>query len=352
MIVYGAMAAITVFCYLIASLHPRLREKKNSIATVVFFVIYLTLLCLRDYDVGVDTVHYVQLFNNIQFLNWDNLANSGVELGFVYLARIVGIFGDVRFFIVVVSLLTVIPLMVLYIKESEDALLCCSFFFISLLFEMLFSGMRQGIAISLTVPAYFFTKHKQLLPFVATVALATLFHSSGILIALLYPLYHAKITRKWLWFVLPAMIAVYLTRDQLFSYILPLAGDDYSYNYSELTGSSGQVGLMTLFILICVYCYIMLDERKADAETIGLRNILLLATAIQLFAPLNPVVSRLNYYFILFIPLALARVNTRCYDKLLVVQRLSRIVLPTFFLAYFFLAKADSLNVFNYSFFF
>ena len=96
----------------------------------------------------------------------------------------------------------------------------------------------------------------------------------------------------------------------------------------------------------------MLDESIAGEEEIGLRNILVLAAFIHLFTPLNPTVSRMNYYFIPFIPIAISRVNNRCNKKLYQLRDVASVVMPVFFVMYFFLLKDDSLNVFNYRFFF
>ena len=147
---------------------------------------------------------------------------------------------------------------------------------------------------------------------------------------------------------------VMMRRDLLMNLIFQLAGDEYAYKYSYLTGSSGQIGLMILFLLLTIYTYVILDENKAGKEEIGLRNTLLLATFIHLFTPLNPTISRINYYFILFIPVAISRINNRCRDDVYLYQlrTVATVVMPVFFVMYFFLLKDDSLNVMNYRFFF
>ena len=63
---------------------------------------------------------------------------------------------------------------------------------------------------------------------------------------------------------------------------------------------------------------------------------------------------RINYYFILFIPVAISRINNRCRDDVYLYQlrTVATVVMPAFFVMYFFLLKDDSLNVMNYRFFF
>ena len=225
-------------------------------------------------------------------------------------------------------------------------------FLISLLFGLFFSGMRQGIAIGLAVPAYYLSKKKRIIPFILIVLLTFCFHRTGLLIGLIYPIYHAKITKKWLWFVVPAMIAVYVYKDLVFSALITLIEEDKYVVYNILTGTSGQGALMILFILLAIYSYIILDEEMAGEEEIGLRNILLLATFLHLFTPLNPVFGRINFYFILFIPVAITRINNKCKQQYLQVSRIATVIMPLVFITYFLFFKTDSLGISNYKFFF
>lgn len=354
MVTYGVMMGITAVIYLFLSGFNN-REKRNRNTVTIFFVLYIVLLCLRDITVGVDTKHYVsRYFNQLCDMRWkDALQHLNAEKGFLFLTKLISYFGGERLFIAFFAIISVYPVLYLYRNEAEDALLCCSFFLISLLFEIFFSGMRQGVAIGLDVPAFYLARRKKIIPFLVLVALAMCFHETGIMIALIYPIYHANITRKWLWFVVPGMAFVYLNRSAIFMYMLEKAGGYYLENYGYLTSeSSGQIGLMILFVLISIYAFIMLDEGKATREDIGVRNILLLATAIQLLTPVHPVISRLNYYFILFIPIAIGRVNVNCRPIFWKISKIASIVMTIFFTIYFFTAKNDSLQIFDYRFFF
>lgn len=352
MIVYGVVIGLTILVYLFCTAINYEKLSVDNITLTFFFISYLLLLCFRDYSIGVDTQGYVETFESMQFLDWKSaLLYGDSEIGFKLLQLFIQWFGGARLFISVCAVLVVIPVLYLYKKEAEGSIICISFFLISLLFEMFFSGMRQSIAIGLAVPAYYFAKKERVILFLFTVMLAASFHKSAILLLIIYPVYHAHITRKWLWGIVPLMVFVILRRDVLMDIIFQLAGE-YSDKYSYLTGSSGQIGLMILFLLLAVYSYVMLDEEQADKDDMGLRNILLLAAFIHLFTPLNPTISRINYYFILFIPVAISRINNRCNECLYQARNIATIVMPVFFISYFFLAKDDYLNIMNYKFYF
>ena len=354
MVAYGVVIGITIFIYvfLYAGVHYA-KEYVDRVTIGFFFICYFLLLSLRDYSIGVDTKHYIDSFNLIRHLDWKTALASGVDRpAFIVLEKIVGLVGGERLFLIVCSAIMVFPIMYFYKNEAEGSMFCISFFLNSLIFEVLFSGMRQGITIALAVPAYYMAKKKKIIPFILVVIFAFLFHRAGIMLAFIYPFYHAKITKKWLWVVIPFFVFSYFRRYLILQLIFTIAGEDYTYNYEFLTGQSGQFGLMILFILLAIYSYIFLDEELAGEEEIGLRNLLLLAAFIHMLTPLHPVISRINYYFILFIPAAITRINNRRNEKLYQVGTIATYFLPVFFFVYFFVGKSDSLGVLDYKFIF
>lgn len=356
MIVYGVVLGITfiIYIWLRHGLHLD-KSRVDRITISFFFISYLLLLCLRDVSVGVDTKTYVWRFQQLQMMDWRSALSytgKGDEFAFILLNKIIGSIGGSRLLIIVSAFLIVIPIMHLYREEAEGAVFTISFFLISLLFGMFFSGMRQSIAIALEVPAYYFTKKRKIVPFLLMVMLAFLFHRTGIVIAAIYPIYHAKITRKWLWFVVPIMAIVYVYRNVIFEYLFVLAGDGYVRGYSYLTGTSAQGALMALFLLLSVYSYVVLDEEQAGEEEIGLRNILLLAACIHLFTPVNSIVARINMYYILFIPVAITRINNRCKENYFQITRIASFIMSAYFIIHFLTSTGSSTQFENYMLFF
>ena len=328
------------------------KDKAVPAMITIFFIGYLFLLCFRADSVGADTQSYLYryfyAFHSIPLK--ELLQNRTDELGFVLFVKVLALLTENgQLFLAVSALVSVLPIMIFYRKESTEAAVCCSFFMISLLFEFFFSGIRQGIAIGLAVPAYYYTRQKKLIHFIFIVALAVSFHVSAIMIAFIYPIYHARITSKWLWFVIPSMMVVYLNRKVVFTLLFELFGGKYFEKYSALTGMTKQYGLLALFIMLSVYCFIVLDE-NASQDNLGLRNILLIATMIQFFAPLHSIVSRMNYYFILFIPVVITRTNSNCKFKSRQITRIASFVMTMFFVFYFVFMKGDPLRIMDYSF--
>ncbi len=55
--------------------------------------------------------------------------------------------------------------------------------------------------------------------------------------------------------------------------------------YSATAESTGAFGSLILFSLFTVLCFVIVDESRADDETLMLRNILVFATIFQILLP-------------------------------------------------------------------
>jgi hypothetical protein len=173
-------------------------------------------------------------------------------------------------------------------------------------FVMMFSGIRQMLAVSIGFAAYEFTRKKKLIPFILSVLFALTFHTSAFMIAFMYPLYHAKITKKWLYAVVPVMGIIFVFNKQVFS-VLGLILERYT-SYDASIVETGAYTMLILFSAFAAFAFLVPEESLLDEETIGLRNFLLLSIVIQMFAPLHPIAMRMNYYYIIFIPLLLPKI--------------------------------------------
>ncbi len=75
-----------------------------------------------------------------------------------------------------------------------------------------------------------------------------------------------------------------------------------------------------------------------DDELFGLRNFLLLAVVLQCFAPIHPLAMRLNYYYILFIPMTMARLIDIPKSSMKRIAKLASVMIALYF-TYDFLSK-------------
>ena len=324
--------------------------KNEKRITVVFFFIFFLILAFRSVDIGIDLNNYEYYFESIKMTSWSDLSNLEVELLYVVLNKIVSsIGGDFQFFLAVVALICVFPFAYFYYKESENAMLTIAIFVNVSIFTMFFSGLRQAISFSVGIIAFYCVRNKKIFKFLFWVLIAYLFHKSAVVLIALYPIYHIRITKKSFQFIVPIMGVLFIFRRQIFDLLLIIFNDFYDREY-ELA-DTGAYSILILFVLFTVYSFIEMDDEFVDKDTMGLRNILVVATCIQMFASVHSLAMRMNYYFIPFIPVIISKISTRGNKEDKFIVKIINIVLIAFFLLYFFYEAKngrDTLRIFPY----
>ena len=176
MLPYYLMLGIPLFISLFYAGNSQKMEnnKKQKIILSLFFVILLLILVLRHRTVGVDIENYLNMFLRTSKMSFQRIIDFYEnERGYYILNKLISyITTDKQWFIVIMALLTTIPVAILYVKESENAMLTIAIFITISNFPILFSGLRQAMALSVIAISYYFVKNKKLVWFVLCVLLA------------------------------------------------------------------------------------------------------------------------------------------------------------------------------------
>ena len=223
---------------------------------------------------------------------------------------------------------------------------------------MLFSGLRQSMAMAVGIIAYKFVREKKLLSFIIICFVALGFHHSAFVLFLMYPLYHIAFKKKDLWYIIPIIGLVIIFNRQIFTSLANLMVL-FSNKYEDV--SITQTGAITTFLMFAaftIFCYIIPDESKMDKEMFGLRNILLFSMVLQSFASLHLLAMRMNYYYMIFIPIIVAKVIDIPKDRYKQVAKLGGLIIAVFLFGYFFMGLyrdyitgESALNTVPYKFF-
>lgn len=314
----------------------------------IFMILFLLLLALRGTQCGIDTRQYLRLFNEYSTQSVSRLLSThNHELGYKLLNRTVGFAGGgYQVLLAVTAFVCVYPLWHFYRRESENQLLTISLFLSVAPFVMYFSGIRQAMAMSMGVFAWYCARNKRPILFAAVILLAMQFHISAFVLVILYPLYHLKITRRWLWFVVPCMVLVYIFKTQLFTFLIAIF-----WSEGASIQRTGATTVLMLLILFGIYSYIIPDEKSMDKDTIALRNMLLCSITFQFFAMLHPWAMRFNYYLLIFIPILIPKIVSQSKKTYKQIADISVVIMTVYFLYNFAMiefAGNDDLNVFPY----
>ena len=142
------------------------------------------------------------------------------------------------------------------------------------------------------------------------------------------------------------MALVYVFKTPIFTILLTFLWDEYGS-----ADTTGATTILMLLILFGCYSYILPEDNDLDKDTIAMRNILLLSIVIQYFAMLHPLSMRMNYYFLIYIPILIPKIASRSKKQFTQIARLSVIVMTAYFFIYFIrsvITDKDSLNIFPY----
>ena len=326
----------------------RFLYKTSSFSIDAFMIILWFMLGLRGLKCGTDTLQYLQLYKNYSSRDFLYLFdNYQHEIGYKILNKIIGVvFNDFQMLLVITALICICPIWYFYKKESEISVLTIALFLTVAPFEMFFSGIRQTIAIAIGIGAWYAAKNKKIVLFIFIVFVAMLFHTSAFVLFLIYPLYYARITPKWLWFVIPCMSGIYVFRENIFNFLMTFLWKDYN-----ATPETGAYMILLLLVMFAIYSYFIVDEKLLDQDTIALRNILLLSIVIQFFAMLHPFSMRMNYYFLIFVPILIPKIANRCKSTFREIGKISVVIMTIYFVGYFInnvVGDKDSLNIYPY----
>ena len=308
----------------------------NSLIVPLFFLLYFLLLSFRSELLGKDLLNYKDYFAYYSSVGFNVVLKEDQDILYWVLNWVVGKFTDnYQIFLTVVAAITVFPIAKLYSEDKQYGFLKIVLFMNMSIFVMLFSGLRQSIAISIALIAYDFVRKKKPFWFLLFALIAWGFHHTGFMILLYYPLYHMKLNKNQLWFIVPTIGVIFVFNKQIFGWasniMLSIMGDKYDVEMED----TGAYLMIILFALFAIAAYFFPDEKKMDAEAFGLRNFLLMAVLLQCFAPVHTLVMRLNYYFIIFVPIIVPKIFKYSKDNIKDVAKITKGVIVGFFVVYY-----------------
>lgn len=338
---YILLLAIPVICSVIyyfyaenSGIEKAIAKQRNPLI-IIFFICFLLLLALRHETVGRDLQNYKYYFSLYDRVPYSNYPIFSQEWLFKWLnISIRRITNDYQIYLVVIAAISVLPIAFAYCEQRNHGYVQMIIFVNMSTFVMLFSGLRQSVAIAMGMIAYQFVKRKKLIWFLVFAYLALAMHHSGFMVFLMYPMYHSRLKKEHLLIVVPIITFVFIFRNRIFTFLNEILSENSDKYGSEITETGSYMSLV-LFAIITIFIYVVSSDERMDDEARGLRNILILVVALQIFASLHPLAMRLNYYYIILIPMAVGRCLDFRKEKYKEIAKLGEVVLCVFFTIYF-----------------
>lgn len=311
MTIYFCLYALIGLTVLLTTIKCEKVETKNKICCWVIFSLVFLIVGLRHETMGVDLLKgsdylgytgYLQSYDKIGRCSWleiikmDSFLNY--EKGFIVFNKLIHVlsWGSRQVFLIVCAALSLFPLAYVFYKKSASPALSFVIYLGLPVFLLVFSGLRQAIAIGICAFALLFIQKRKPIPFVLMVLLATQFHSSAWLFLIAYPAYFIKLNfplRITTAFLIPV---VFLLRRPLFSILSLLLKEN------AVADDNNSITLLIVFFAIYFFCLIFMDDSE---EQNGYLNLFFLACICQTFAGVYNTAMRVGYYFMIALSLLL-----------------------------------------------
>lgn len=347
MLPYILLIVVALICSFCAYTHTMGRKgrivvgntnyiKENNVCIATFFLLLFIIMALRDITVGMDLYTYKEFFLDVKKMQFGDISIKNNDYLYIVLNWIIGRFTDnYQVFIAIVSALTLLPVCIQYSRERRHAFLKIVLFMNMPIFIMFFSGLRQSLALAFTMISYEFVKKKKVVSFIITSLIAMELHHSAFIILALYPLYYLRLRKKHLFLLLPIVGVVFVFNRQMFSALTTLLTSIWGEQYDVATSYINAYEYIILFALFVLLAYLITDERNLFGDALGLRNYLLLALVLQCFAPVHTLAMRMNYYFIMFVPMAISQTLNCVSVKNRRIAQLAEYVIVIYFVYYY-----------------
>ena len=265
--------AITIYIIGTGLLFGRSKLKQIKIFYLVLtFGLFTILAMFRSSTVGNDTSEYIRLFGNIAS-NGD-LSNYywRYERGYLYLNKILAFFSTNPQVIIIVSSLIIMTGFARFIYKYSDNLWLSVYLFFTLgYFGSSMNTIRLHIAIVIILFSYDYLRSNNLLKFVLTVIIASLFHRTAIIFLAAWLIVKLKFNIKTVSIAIIGTIGI----DILFPYILQLAFRIFpTYQYylgsTYLDGNTRLASVISFLVSICMLVFGFMLRRRMKTEVYSL----------------------------------------------------------------------------------
>ena len=305
---YGSLIIASYLCFQSNSFKDKNNAKKAF--CIVGFILLALYMSLRHPSSGMDIISrdekigYYDMFTYISKLPLSKCFTvkiTNYENGYIVLNKFLSyISKDPQIIIAFCGILQSACLFTLIYKTSKKPFLSTVIYLALPCFLINLSGLRQSIAISITMIAFLMIKEKKLVKFILLVLFASLFHSSAIIFLIAYPLYHLRQSSMWKLISIVAIPIVYVFRLPLFRVLSAIFKENAEVQ---------DTGAITLFLVFtAMYIFLMVVVNNSNKLATGCTNLFWLACICQAFGGLYDTVLRVTYYFMAYALVAVPEV--------------------------------------------
>ncbi len=295
---WGAIATI-----LNQNFKNRLKNDSKIYFILAGFSLFF-LMASRNISVGTDTIRYLYEFENADFY-LNNLIRSS-ERGYSYFNFFANKLGiSFQIYLSIISAIFMIAISKLYYKYSKNILMSYYLHVTIGLFAMSMTGLRQSLAISLTIISFISLMNNKKFLFFLFVFIAYTFHNSAIAFIPVYFLKNLKLNRKSAILIYLLSASLFFVKSWIAGFISIMSPDRYSRYWimQDSIDINPLVILVALAIpLAAIIFWPKIDtERNLEKESISILFVLSCINFIVYFFALEVMLlERISLYFMAY----------------------------------------------------
>lgn len=287
----------------------RIKNSDSKKKQFLFFSLlpFFILLAFRGESVGSDTYNYMRSFREVYY-------DERLEIGYLYLVYFIKIFfSNPRFLLIITAFFTTISIGRFIYKAAKDPALALLFFITLGLFQFSLSGIRQTIAISITLWLFPLIRQRKFIKFILGVYLASLFHKSAYFFIPAYFIAGQELNKKKLILETIVFMSIFLIADKI---LLSLADFmDYNYGIEETDN-----GFFFFFVVLVITIASLINIDKILGLNLNNKymiNINLISLMIWTIRLISRTAERASFYFMPYTYVTLEEYVTSKNNKLI-----------------------------------
>lgn len=211
-----------------------------------------------------------------------------------------------------------------------------------------FNGVKQASAIAIIFFGLRFIKERQFVKYLITILIATLFHSTAILMILLYWLFDIKTTPFNIILIIIISIVLASSYEWLFSLVEAITGKNVNLEYTYYIT---QVNVFRIAVA-CVPCVLIFFLNKEDRlKNSTLCNMLIFNASLMCITSSSAFLARIGMYSTAYVCIAFVGLRDKItFEK--DTKMLFDFVVIVAYLAYFIVSILKTANLYPYQLFF
>lgn len=290
-------------------------KKGNKICVFISIFIISLFAGLRSETIGTDVLVYVKPyldFINLYGLNW-LMKYSDCEILYLLFTTFVSILGgDLKLLLFLITfLISLLVYLYAYDNKDETDLFSVYAVYLFVFLGISFNLVRQSIAMAIILYSTKYLRNKKIFKFIISIIIASLFHSSSLIMLVLYPMYSmfGKKTEplfKFIIIILSVVIVVFIPFLSNYLYLIssrfnPDKFKDAMYSHININYTWEFVKIITLLFMLGLLKYNKnIDNNKYNLNYFNFCKFLLILDFI--FFQMGAIFKfseRFSYYFML-----------------------------------------------------